>query len=62
MTEGSGETKADVYVRITKEEYPTLRQWYLAFKERSSASRDGEGEQASPDVLERMRTWYAWSL
>lgn len=58
MTAGSGENVKDVYGREVMEEFPRLREFYLAFKTRDSARRDAaSGEVASKKDLERMRTW-----
>ena len=59
MTHGSGETFTDVYGRGVKEEFPRLLEFYEAFKTRNSALRDASaGEVASPEVLDKMKTWF----
>lgn len=59
MTRGSGEIVKDVYGREVREEFPKLSEFYLAFKTRDSAVRDTlAGEVASPQVLEKMNTWF----
>lgn len=58
MTIGSGEKVKDVYGREVKEEYPTLREFYLAFAKRESAKRDAEaGEVAGTGPMKAMSTW-----
>lgn len=58
MTHGSGEIVKDVYGREVREEFPKLSEFYVAFKTRDSAVRDAlVGEVASPQVLEKMKTW-----
>jgi len=59
MTRGSGEIVKDVYGRDVREEFPKLSEFYVAFKTRDSAVRDAlAGEVASPQVLEKMKTWF----
>jgi glutathione S-transferase len=59
MTRGSGERVTDVYGREVLEAFPRLSEFYEAFKTRDSAVRDVlAGEVASPQVLEKMKTWF----
>lgn len=58
MTVGSGEMVKDVYGREVKEEFPLLRQFYLAFAQRESAKRNPEaGDVPGPAPAKAMGTW-----
>jgi glutathione S-transferase len=58
MTIGSGEIVRDVYGREVVEEFPKLREFYAAYKTRSSAIRHADkGEVASEIPLKNMQTW-----
>lgn len=58
VTVGSGNKQTDVYGRAVKEDYPRLREFYGSCKGRKSTRRDGSGEIANEEVLERMRAWH----
>lgn len=58
MTIGSGEIVKDPYGKEIKEEFLTLRAFFLAFAERESAKRDPEaGETPGPGPAKAMGTW-----
>lgn len=58
MTIGSGETVEDVYGGDVKEEFPRLREFYLAFAKRESVKRHLEGgEMPGPVPAKAMGTW-----